>query len=144
MKIVSFCFLFFGILFGDMKFSDPQPSFEHPRKIVVQISSDKEEDIHHILGSLNNIIKEYPTGTIEVAVVAYYNGIRVLRKNEKQAIKERISSLKVYDVEFIACENTMTSKNITKDDLIDDIHFAKAGLAEVMERVIAGWINIRP
>jgi hypothetical protein len=59
MKIVSLCFLVACVLFGDMKFSDPQPSFEHPRKIVVQISSDKEEDIHHILGSLNNIIKEY-------------------------------------------------------------------------------------
>lgn len=144
MKLVILLFFVFGFAFGDMKFSDPQPSFEKPRKMVVQISTDKEEDIHHILGSINNIIKEYSTGTIEVAVVAYYNGIRVLRKDEVPAIKDRITSLQAYDVTFIACENTMTSKKLSKDDLIDNISYAKAGLAEVMERVVDGWVNIRP
>lgn len=144
MRILILIYVFVVVLNAQMVYSDPSPSFENPRKMIVQISSDKEEDIHHILGSINNIIKEYPTGTIEVAVICYYNGIRVLQKNETEEIKVRIKSLQSYDVEFIACENTMFSKKLARESFIDNIGFVKAGLAEVLERVVSGWVNIRP
>ncbi|MEA3352388.1 MAG: DsrE family protein [Campylobacterota bacterium] len=144
MRIVIALFISVLVLFGETDFSDPQPSFDNPRKMIVQISNPDLENINHILSSINNILKEYPTGTIEVAVVAYYHGLVALRQDADQRIKGRIQALMTYDVEFIACNNTMGSKGWKESDMIEDISYVQAGLAEVLERVVSGWINIHP
>jgi intracellular sulfur oxidation DsrE/DsrF family protein len=147
-KKLFFVFAFFALtstfLTAKMDFSDPQPDYENPRKMIVQIASNDDEEIHHILGSINNILKEYPTGTLEVVVVGYYHGLKILRKDADAYILKRVKSLMAYDVEFIACKNTMRSKNWKQSDMIDNIDYVQAGLAEVMERVVDGWINIKP
>jgi len=144
MKYLITLIIFFNILTASMDFADPQPSFDNTRKIMVQISDPTLENINHILSSINNILKEYPTRTIEVAVIAYYHGLVALRKDADQSILLRIKSLMTYDVEFIACTNTMNSKNWKEEDMIDDISYVRSGLSEVLERTVAGWIVIHP
>ena len=48
------------------------------------------------------------------------------------------------DVEFVACGNTMRTKKIKKDELIDGVDIVTAGIVEIAERVKDGWINIVP
>ena len=47
-----------------------------------------------------------------------------------------------YDVEFIACKNTMETMKWTEKDFIDGIDYTQAGIVEVIERQVDGYIGI--
>jgi hypothetical protein len=49
-----------------------------------------------------------------------------------------------YDVEFVACGNTMHTKKIQEDELIEGVEIVTAGIVEMVERVQEGWVNIVP
>jgi hypothetical protein len=126
--------------FGQMEYSDPQPTFDNPRKWVINLSTNDVETVNHILSSINNVLKEYPQEAMKVAVVAYSSGMRVLKKDYDPHTLKRIKSLIEYDVEFVGCRNTMETMQWTDDDFIEDISYVQAGIAEAIERIVAGYI----
>lgn len=135
--------LFFTIfVYGESTFSNPQPSFDEPRKVVFQIYDSELDKVNHNLGTIYNILKEYPEESLKVAVVAYGNGMRALKKDYDKATLTRISSLMEYDVEFFACKNTMESMKWTEDDFIDDLEYVQAGIVEFVEKQIDGYIGV--
>jgi hypothetical protein len=89
------------------------------------------------------LILFYGPEKVTIEIVAYYHGIRALLKSEK-AISVRVRALMQYDVKFIACGNTMQTKNIPPDQLIEGSEIVTAGIVEMLERVKAGWIYIKP
>ena len=135
--------LFFTVfVYGESTFSNPQPSFDEPRKVVFQIYDSELDKVNHNLGTIYNILKEYPEESLKVAVVAYGNGMRALKKDFDKATLTRISSLMEYDVEFFACKNTMESMKWTEDDFIDDLEYVQAGIVEFVEKQIDGYIGV--
>jgi intracellular sulfur oxidation DsrE/DsrF family protein len=132
------------IAFAEMTFVDPQPSFENPRKWVIKLRISDSETVNHMLGSIYNVLKEYPSESIKIAVVAYGKGMRVLRKDYDQHTLSRISSLMNYNVEFIACRNTMETMNWTEDEFIDELIYVQAGIAELIEKQVDGYYETSP
>lgn len=130
-------------LSAETRFADPAPSIENQRKIVFSIKSDKDEEIRHVLSSANNVLKFYGPENVQMRIVTYYHGIRALLKAEKD-IAVRVDALMQYDVEFVACANTMNTKNIKEEELIDGVEIVTAGIVEMVERVQEGWVNIVP
>ncbi|MCD4759186.1 MAG: DsrE family protein [Arcobacteraceae bacterium] len=130
--------------FGQMEFSDPKPTFDEPRKWVIKLRSANIETVNHMLGSIYNVLKVYPTESIKISVVAYAQGMRALRKDYDAEILSKIKSLMEYDVEFIGCINTMDTMNWKEDEFIEDLSYVQAGIAEVIERIAGGWINVTP
>jgi intracellular sulfur oxidation DsrE/DsrF family protein len=105
------------------------------------------KDIHyanHLLGTIYNILKEYPSDSLKVVVIAYGPGMRVLKKDYDKKTLNRIESLMEYDVEFVGCINTMQTMGWKKKDFIDDIDFVQAGIVEVIERQAHGFIDATP
>ncbi len=141
-KIVLILVLLFGSLVSDTEFADPPPSLENPRKFVFPITKGKNEDINHVLNSANNVMKFYGPEKCEVCIVAYSKGINALMKHRLFA--KRVRSLMTYDVEFIACGNTMRTFKMKKDELIEGVEVVTAGIVELIERQLRGWIYIRP
>lgn len=135
--------LFNIISFADTVYAEPKPSMFEPRKIVFSINRGDDETIHHVLSSANNVLKFYGPEKVHMRIVAYYHGMRALLKAEKN-IAVRIDALQQYGVEFVACENTMHTKHIKKEELIDDVEIVTAGIVEITERVKEGWIYIVP
>ncbi len=127
-----------------MQFADPKPTFENPRKWVIKLNRDDIHIVNHTLGGIYNVLKEYPSDTLKVAVVVYGRGMRVLKKDYDKHTLTRIKSLMEYEVEFIGCKNTMKTMKWTKKDFIDDIKYVQAGIAEVIEKKVAGWIEVTP
>jgi intracellular sulfur oxidation DsrE/DsrF family protein len=125
-------------------FSDPQPTFENPRKLVINIHDNDLETVNHNIGTIYNILKEYPSESLKVAVVLYGKGMRVIKKDYDEATLNRIKSLMEYDVEFIGCKNTMESMNWTQKDFIDGIEYVQAGIVEVIERQTSGYVGVTP
>lgn len=140
-KIILTALLLLSSVFGaKMEYSDPQPTFENPRKWVINLSTNDLETVNHIISSINNVLKEYPQESMKVAVVAYSSGMRVLKKDYDPKTLERVRSLMEYDVEFIGCRNTMETMGWVDDDFIDGIDYVQAGIAEALERIVGGWI----
>ncbi len=142
-RYVLILVLFVMGAFAETQFAEPKPSIDHPRQIVFCITSADDESINHVLSSANNVLKFYGPENVEMEIVAYYHGIRALLKSEKE-IAVRVDALMQYDVKFIACGNTMQTKNIKPSELIEGSEIVTAGIVEMLERVKSGWIYIKP
>ena len=129
--------------FGDTVFAEPKPAIDNQRKIVFSIKSADNDEINHVLSSANNVLKFYGPEKVQMRIVAYYHGIKALLKAQKE-IAVRVDALMQYDVEFVACGNTMRTKNIKEEELIEGVEVVTAGIVEMVERVQEGWINIVP
>jgi uncharacterized protein len=130
--------------YSQSKFNDPQPTFENPRKLVINLHNDDLDVVNHTIGSIYNILKEYPSDTLKVAVVLYGKGMRSIKKDYDKNTLARIKSLMEYDVEFVGCRNTMETMNWKDDDFIDGVEFVQAGIVEVIERQMIGYVGITP
>ena len=130
--------------YGQSKFNDPQPTFENPRKLVINLHVDDLDTVNHTIGSIYNILKEYPSDTLKVAVVLYGKGMRAIKKDYDKNTLTRIKSLMQYDVEFIGCRNTMETMKWKDDDFIDGVEFVQAGIVDVIERQMVGYISVTP
>lgn len=142
-RLIILLGLALSLLRAETEFADPPPAIDNPRKIVFQITSAEDEAIHHVLSSANNVMKFYGPENTQIAIVAYYHGIRALLKREKE-IRVRVEALMTYDVEFIACGNTMRTKKIGEEEILEDAEVVTAGIVEIAERIKKGWIYIRP
>jgi len=139
--------LLFFTAFADTEFAKPEPSIENPRQFIFPITSEDEQEISHVLSSASNVIKFYGADKCEVAIVCCSRGIKaVLAKAYffDKDIQKRVRSLMTYDVEFIACGNTMKTYKMTQKELLKDVEVVTAGIVELIERQKMGWTYIRP
>lgn len=146
-KIVLLWLTVMGLLMAETEFADPKPSLENPRQFVFPITTDDEYEISHVLSSASNVMKFYGPERCEVAIVCYSKGIKAVIKKANffdKTIQKRLKSLMTYDVEFIACGNTMKTYHIDKKELIEGVDVVTAGIVELIERQVGGWIYIRP
>ena len=130
-------------LSAETEFAKPKPAIDNPRKIVFSIDSADKKEVNHVLSTINNVMKYYRPENTEIVVVAYSQGIKALLKNGDKEIRTRIEALMTYDVEFIACGNSMRTLKIDKKALLDDIGYATAGIVEIIERQLRGFIYIK-
>ncbi|HHD78501.1 MAG TPA: hypothetical protein ENK98_02495 [Epsilonproteobacteria bacterium] len=143
-KILILLACIFNMSVAETEFAEPKPAIDNPRKIVFSLSSGDIKEMNRILSTINNVMKFYRPENTEVVVVAYGQGLKSLLKKGDSDVKKRIEALMTYDVEFIACGNTMRTLHIDKKDLLDDIGFATAGIVEVIERELQGFVNPKP
>jgi len=145
MKKFTFILLTFcTLLLSDTEFADPEPAWDNPRLIVFAVTEDTPHALDHVLSVTNNVIKFYGASKVLVKIVAYSKGIQLLVKKNSILNTKRVKALMQFDVEFIACHNTMDTYNIKEDDLIEDSIIVTAGVVELLESVKKGWVYIKP
>ncbi len=130
------------VIYAQSTFSEPKPTFDEPRKIVIQIYDSEVNKINHNLSTIYNILKEYPNESLKIVVIAYGNGMRAFRKDYDKDTLKRIISLMQYDVEFIGCRNTMNTMKWKENEFIDGMSYVQAGIVELIERQVAGYIGV--
>jgi len=146
-SMVLSLFLLWSFLGADTQFADPKPTIENPRQFIFPITSGDENQISHVLSSASNVMKFYGPEKCEIIIVCYSQGIKtVLAKAYffDKDIQKRVRSLMTYDVEFIACGNTMKTYGIDKKELLKGVEIVTAGIVELIERQRSGWTYIRP
>ncbi len=131
-------------LSAKMHYADPKPTFENPRKVFMRLNSSDVHAANHLIGTINNILKEYPADALRIAILAYGSGMRVLRRDYDARTLKRLRSLFAYDVEIIGCLNTMQTMGWKKQAFIDGVAYVQAGAAEAIERQVGGWIDATP
>jgi len=146
-RMIVSLFLLLSFLNADTQFADPKPSLENPRQFIFPITSGDEHQISHVLSSASNVMKFYGPEKCEIIIVCYSQGIKTLLTKAyffDKDIQKRVRSLMTYDVEFIACGNTMKTYKVDKKELLDSVEVVTAGIVELIERQKSGWTYIRP
>jgi len=122
--------------------AEPAPSFDNPRQIVVSLSEKDEKRVNAVLNNVANLHKAYGIDNVQLAVVAYGPGIWAMLQDSP--VRARVESLMKYDVEFVACGNTLDTIHKTDADLIDGVSKVQTGLVELVERRLSGWVDLKP
>lgn len=122
--------------------AEPPPSFDTPRQIVFSLNEKDETRVNAVLNNVANVQKAYGIDHVKLAVVAYGPGIWSLLQDS--SVRARIESLLKYDVEFVACGNTLDSIHKTSGDLIEGVSRVQTGLVEIVERRLSGWVDLKP
>lgn len=123
--------------------ADPPPSIDHPRKVLLQLSSDDPRTMNLVLNNAINLQKFYGEDRVRIAIVAFGPGLKALLKADSP-VADRVSSLIHYDVAFLACGNTLTAMHRDAADLIPGVTVVPAGVAEIVERSVQGWVYVHP
>ncbi|CAA7613395.1 DsrE family protein [Magnetospirillum sp. UT-4] len=128
---------------GDTRIADPKPGWDNPRKVMLQLTSDEPRHVNNVLYNAVNVLDFYGQDNAKVAIIAYAAGVRALLK-ESSPVAERVASLKDYEVEFVACGNTLKTIGKTEKDLLPGVTVVTAGIPEIIERKMTGWHYITP
>jgi len=129
---------------AETEYAEPKPSFDNPRKIVFSITEDTPHAIDHILSVASNVVKYYGVDNVQMKIVAYSKGIVLLLKSHSTDDAKRVDALMQYEVEFIACGNTMKTYEIQESELLEGSVVVTAGVVELLESVKKGWTYIKP
>lgn len=111
-------------------------------RLVLQVSDEGEKKWNAVLNNVRNIQAEVGKDRIAIEVVAYGAGIDML--TAESLVANRVEEAMADGVRFVACGNTMTTRKLKKDDMIDGIDYAKAGIVHLMQRQQQGWAYVRP
>ena len=138
--LLSLCIL----SIADTEYAEPIPSFDNPRKIVFSVTEGSPHAFDHVLSVANNVLKYYGADNVQMKIVAYSRGIKLLVKKHSSMNATRVDALMQYDVEFIACGNTMKTYKIDESELVEGSVVVTAGVVELLESVKKGWVYIKP
>ena len=111
-------------------------------RLVLQVSDEEAKKWNTVLNNAHNVQVELGKDKVEIEIVAYGPGIGMLKADS--LVANRIEEAMADGIRFVACGNTMKAQKLTKDDMIDKIDYAPAGIVRLMQRQQQGWIYIRP
>lgn len=113
--------------------------------VVYQLNHPEADYHEHIIFSVGAMLRQYGDN-IKIAVVAFGPGIHVLLKKPRrpvnQTIREKISSLSQYGVEFYACGNTLASLKLAEKDVVPFAKIVEVGASTLMELQKQGYSYI--
>jgi len=109
-------------------------------KIIFQITTEDTLAQKSLMKQLNNILTLAPDAKLEV--VCHGPGLSML-VTAKTIVHDKIAQMKKKGVEFVACEFSMSEKNITKDKIIPEAGFVKGGIIEIVTKQEEGWSYIK-
>ncbi len=123
--------------------SDAKPFAE--QKVVLQISDPNPFKQTLVLNVANNLIKHYGQDQIDIEIVAFGPGLRLLFKDNSNV--PRIDGLSGAGVRFSACKNTiagMSKKLGHAPELNEKAIPVSAGVVRIMQLEDQGFKLIKP
>ncbi|MEW5769043.1 MAG: DsrE family protein [Pseudomonadota bacterium] len=114
-------------------------------KYVLHISEGSEEKQTLILNNASNLLEAYPPGAVDIEVVAYGPGLRLMFADNVNA--QRLDSLSQSGVRFSACGNTL--KGMAKQlgytpELNKVAKVVPGGIVRIGELAKQGYIYVKP
>lgn len=113
-----------------------------PYKVVFQVTSETPKAWGGVLRNIDNLRESLGKENVTVEVVGHSGGLGMLTKSNTDT-GEKVQELAKDGVTFLACENTMSRKDISRDQLLPGIDTVDAGVAQVVRRQAEGWQYIR-
>lgn len=114
-------------------------------RVALQISDGGGDKQQLLLNVASNLLKFYGADKVDIEVVAFGHGLRLLFKNN--ALADQVQSLSAEGVRFSACDNTLAA--MTKilghtPELSPVARIVPAGIVRLVELNKAGYFVSRP
>lgn len=133
-----------GLCFSSLQVTAAEKSFAEA-KVVLQISDNDPSKQTLVLNVANNLIKHYGPDQVEIEIVAFGPGLRLLFAGNVNA--DRIQSLVDNGVRFAACNNTLQgmSKILGEEPALNkNAVRVSAGVVRIMDLSKEGYQLIKP
>jgi intracellular sulfur oxidation DsrE/DsrF family protein len=111
-------------------------------RVVIQVSDADAAKWNLALNNARNLQADLGRDNVEIEIVAYGPGLGMLKVDS--LVANRVAEALAAGTKLVACENTMSAQKLTRDDMLANIGYVKAGVVELMERQQQGWAYIRP
>ena len=124
--------------------SNPDKPFAE-KFVVLQISDNDPQKQTLVLNVANNLMKHYGPEKVDIEIVAFGPGLRLLFKDNSNA--PRIDGLADNGVRFAACNNTLTRvTQLLGDEPALNPHATNvsAGVVRIMDLIGEGYTLIKP
>lgn len=118
-----------------------QNTAEH-EKVIFQVSDSAPGKWNLTLNNARNVQEALGKDKVDVEIIAFGPGIDMLRLESE--VGGMVDTAMSNGVKIVACENTMKSKRLTRDDMLPSISYVPGGVVELMHKQKAGWAYIRP
>ena len=119
-----------------------QPMHEGKEKVIFQVSDADPKKWNLTLNNIKNVQHDIGKDNVDIEIVAYGPGISMLKLDSE--VGNRVEEAAATGVKVMACGNTMTGLKLTKDDMLPNIGYVKAGVVELMQKQHEGYAIIRP
>ncbi|CAN5617514.1 hypothetical protein BH10BAC3_BH10BAC3_35720 [soil metagenome] len=119
--------------------SDAEKTVKH--RVVIQLSSSDTLVWKGLMNNLKNL-KEGWGETVEIEVVAHSTGIEMLMI-AKTTEQKKITEFKTMGIVFVACQNTMKAKKITKEEIVAEAGYVPMGVGEIIMKEEQGWSYLK-
>jgi intracellular sulfur oxidation DsrE/DsrF family protein len=113
-----------------------------PKGVVIQVSKNDPAEWEMALTNARNVRKAYGDQPMEVEIVAYGPGLKMLRSDSPVAA--RLEQARQEGVKLLACGNTMRATHTTREDLNWLVDVVPAGIVEIMQKQSEGFAYVRP
>lgn len=145
MKLLALLFTLFLSLTSASSFAanDDKPFAE--KRVVLQISDPDPFKQTLVLNVANNLVKHYGPDKIDIEIVAFGPGLRLLIDGNTN--QSRIDGLANNGVKFAACQNTLTAFTKAlgrKPELHKNATPVSAGVVRILELTEQGFSLVKP
>lgn len=117
-----------------------QSGADAKHKIVIQFNDADSVSQNRVLLQVENIRKVWSAAEIEVVCLS--GGLDLLTKKGSK-MSQQVAEWTNKGVVFAACNNTMTLRKISKEDLIPQAVVIPAAIIELASKQEAGWSYFR-
>ena len=111
-------------------------------KLVLQVSDNDPAKWNLALNNAKNVQDDVGEANVDIEIVAYGPGIGMLKLESPSA--SRVQEAIKANIKVIACENTMRTQKLTREDMQSAISYVPAGVTEIMTKQSEGWAYVRP
>jgi len=120
----------------------PALAQDRPQRLLIQISDYNPKVWGLALSNARNVRHDLGPDKVQIEIVVYGPAIRMLEAESDW--RDRVTQVLDEGIRVIACENTMATMGLKRDDMLGGVDFVKTGLAHVMKRELEGWAYARP
>ena len=132
----------FGFTFALPAFGQAKKKSTNRQRVLFQVSDADPQKWNLALNNAKNVQAELGKDNVQIEIIAYGPGLDMLKAESK--VSDRLAGALDDSVGLIACENTMTTTKVTRNDMYSGIAYVKAGVTHIMKRQREGWVYIRP
>ncbi len=122
-------------------FAAEAPATAHYR-VVFAVTENDPHVWNEVFGNFRNIQRDLGPENVAIEMVVYGDAISMLR--DDSIVPNKVEEAIEEGVKIVACENTMKAQNISRDTMLPNIGYVRAGIVELIKLQAAGWAYVRP
>jgi intracellular sulfur oxidation DsrE/DsrF family protein len=112
------------------------------QRLLIQISDYDPRVWGLAIANARNVRHDLGADNVQIELVVYGPAIHMLEAESDW--RDRVTEVLDESIRVIACENTMATVGLKRDDMLGGVDFVKTGLAHIMQRELEGWAYARP